>query len=85
MLFVIVCEELWPLISGLYSPWLSPYLTQSLAQPTAAWIQQLTDDRSILLPWIAGDAGHAHKMAAMFTETIRFLIETVQGMFDLPI
>lgn len=74
-----VCDEVWPYFNGLYSPWISPYFTQSLAQPTAAWIQQLTDDRSILLPWISPDSGHAHKIAAIFTESIRFLLESLPG------
>ncbi|XP_014271688.1 ectopic P granules protein 5 homolog isoform X2 [Halyomorpha halys] len=74
-----VCEELWPYFTGLYAPWLSPYYTNSLTQPMAAWIQQLTDDRSILPPWIAADSGHAHKVAAIFTESIRFLFDNLPG------
>ncbi|XP_073995330.1 ectopic P-granules autophagy protein 5 isoform X2 [Rhodnius prolixus] len=78
-----ICDEVWPYFNGLYSPWISPYFTQSLAQPTAAWIQQLTDDRSILLPWISPDSGHAHKIAAIFTESIRFLLESLPGSGDI--
>lgn len=76
----IVCEQLWPNVSGLFSPWLAPYFTRHLAEPTAAWIQQLTDDRSVLPPWIVVDGGHAQKMAAMFAECIRFILDTLPGM-----
>lgn len=51
----------------------------------AAWIQQLTDDRSILPPWIAADSGHAHKVAAIFTESIRFLFDNLSGKWNLQI
>lgn len=76
---ITVCEELWPYFTSLYAPWLSPYYTKSLSQPMAAWIQQLTDDRSILSPWIAADSGHAHKVSAIFTESVRFLNESIPG------
>ncbi|XP_054283200.1 ectopic P granules protein 5 homolog [Macrosteles quadrilineatus] len=72
-----LCEQLWPYLAGLFCPWLAPYFTRNLTEPTAAWIQQLTDDRSVLPPWIVADGGHAHKLAAMFVECIRFMMDTL--------
>lgn len=78
-----LCEQLWPNISGLFSPWLAPYFTRHLAEPTAAWIQQLTDDRSVLPPWIVVDGGHAQKMATMFVECIRFILDTLPACSNI--
>ncbi|KAG8314461.1 Ectopic P granules protein 5 [Homalodisca vitripennis] len=72
-----LCEQLWPHLCGMFSPWLAPYFTRHLTEPTAAWIQQLTDDRSVLPPWIVADGGHANKMASMFVECIRFVVDTL--------
>ncbi|XP_076652381.1 ectopic P-granules autophagy protein 5 isoform X1 [Halictus rubicundus] len=74
---VQLCEKIWPVLSDMYSPWITPYWTRNLKEPTAAWIQQLTDDRSVLLPWIITDGPHAHKIVAMFVECIRFIIDTL--------
>ncbi|BES95244.1 Ectopic P granules protein 5 homolog [Nesidiocoris tenuis] len=80
---VNVCAEIWPTYLSLFSPWICPYMTQDLTQPMAAWIQQLTDDRSILPPWITADSGHAHKITAVFTETLRFLLDILPGNRDI--
>ncbi|RZF35978.1 hypothetical protein LSTR_LSTR005391 [Laodelphax striatellus] len=76
-------EQLWPLLESLFSPWLNPYFTRNLSEPTAAWIQQLTDDRSVLPPWIITDVSHANKMACMFTECIRFMLDTLPGCTNI--
>lgn len=70
---------MWPPLCGLFSPWLAPYYTRHLSEPTAAWIQQLTDDRSVLPPWVVADAAHAHLMVSMFVECIRFVLDTLPG------
>ncbi|XP_003703213.1 ectopic P-granules autophagy protein 5 isoform X2 [Megachile rotundata] len=72
-----LCEKIWPVLCEMYSPWVSPYWTRNLKEPTAAWIQQLTDDRSVLLPWIITDGLYANKIVAMFVECIRFIIDTL--------
>jgi len=79
LLHVAVCEQLWPVLTEMFSPWLTPYWTSNLKEPTAAWIQQLTDDRSVLLPWIAADGPHAHSVMCMFTECVRFILDTLPG------
>lgn len=56
---------------------MTPYWTRNLREPTAAWIQQLTDDRSVLLPWIITDGPCANRTVAMFVECIRFIIDTL--------
>ena len=61
----------------MFAPWITPYWSRNLREPTAAWIQQLTDDRSVLLPWIIGDGPYANKTVAMFIECIRFTTDTM--------
>ncbi|XP_076238292.1 ectopic P-granules autophagy protein 5 [Calliopsis andreniformis] len=72
-----LCEKIWPILSEMYAPWITPYWTRNLREPTAAWIQQLTDDRSVLLPWIITDGLYANKTVAMFVECVRFIIDTL--------
>ncbi|XP_026298515.1 ectopic P granules protein 5 homolog isoform X2 [Apis mellifera] len=72
-----LCEKIWPVLSEMYSPWITPYWTRNLKEPTAAWIQQLTDDRSVLLPWIIADGPYANKFVAIFVECIRFINDTL--------
>ncbi|XP_066590073.1 ectopic P granules protein 5 homolog isoform X2 [Prorops nasuta] len=72
-----LCEKIWPVLSEMYAPWITPYWTRNLREPTAAWIQQLTDDRSVLLPWIITDGPYANRTVAMFTECIRFIMDTM--------
>ncbi|KYM83710.1 hypothetical protein ALC53_05824, partial [Atta colombica] len=72
-----LCDKIWPVLSEMFVPWITPYWTRNLREPTAAWIQQLTDDRSVLLPWIITDGPYANRMMAMFAECIRFIIDTM--------
>ncbi|XP_024941283.1 ectopic P granules protein 5 homolog isoform X2 [Cephus cinctus] len=72
-----LCEKIWPVLSEMFAPWITPYWTRNLREPTAAWIQQLTDDRSVLLPWIITDGPYANRTVAMFVECIRFIIDTM--------
>ncbi|XP_033214682.1 ectopic P granules protein 5 homolog isoform X2 [Belonocnema kinseyi] len=72
-----LCEKIWPVLSEMFAPWMTPYWTRNLREPTAAWIQQLTDDRSILLPWIIADGPYANRTVAMFVECIRFITDTL--------
>ncbi|XP_066999967.2 ectopic P granules protein 5 homolog [Anabrus simplex] len=78
-----LCEQLWPSLCDMFSPWLAPYWTKNLKEPTAAWIQQLTDDRSVLLPWITADGPHAQKMVVMFVECIRFILDTLPACSNI--
>ena len=72
-----VSEKIWPVLSDMFAPWITPYWTRNLREPTAAWIQQLTDDRSILLPWIITDGPYANRTVSMFVECIRFITDTM--------
>ncbi|XP_016841839.1 ectopic P granules protein 5 homolog isoform X2 [Nasonia vitripennis] len=72
-----LCEKIWPVLSDMFAPWITPYWTRNLREPTAAWIQQLTDDRSVLLPWIITDGPYANRTVSMFVECIRFIIDTM--------
>ncbi|KAK7871957.1 hypothetical protein R5R35_004755 [Gryllus longicercus] len=78
-----LCEQLWPSLCDMFSPWLTPYWTKNLKEPTAAWIQQLTDDRSVLLPWITADGPHAQRMVAMFVECVRFILDTLPACSNI--
>ncbi|XP_014203959.1 ectopic P granules protein 5 homolog isoform X2 [Copidosoma floridanum] len=72
-----LCEKIWPVLSDMFTPWITPYWTNNLREPTAAWIQQLTDDRSVLLPWIITDGPYANRMTSMFIECVRFILDTM--------
>lgn len=75
----LVCEYIWPALVDIYSPWLTPYWTKSLKDVQAAWIQQLTDDRAAVLPWIHADGNRAQKFVTAFVNNIRFIIDMLPG------
>ncbi|XP_034233842.1 ectopic P granules protein 5 homolog isoform X2 [Thrips palmi] len=76
-------EQLWPSVSAMFFPWIAPYWTDQLSEPTAAWIQQLTDDRSVLPPWIVGDASYAQRIMGTFVEVMRFVLDTLPASSNL--
>lgn len=76
-------EQLWPTVSAMFFPWIAPYWTDQLTEPTAAWIQQLTDDRSVLPPWIVGDASYAQRIMGTFVEVMRFVLDTLPASSNL--
>ncbi|XP_049842891.1 ectopic P granules protein 5 homolog isoform X1 [Schistocerca gregaria] len=79
-----LCERhLWPALSEMFSPWLAPYWTRNLREPAAAWIQQLADDRSVLLPWIVADGAHAQRFVGTFVECVRFVLDTLPGCSNM--
>ncbi|XP_045481046.1 ectopic P granules protein 5 homolog [Harmonia axyridis] len=69
-----MCEKIWPHIRDMFAPWIAPYSMQNLKDYMASWIQQLTDDRSVLLPWIPSNVNSAQKMLDCFKECILFLL-----------
>ncbi|XP_056634672.1 ectopic P granules protein 5 homolog [Diorhabda sublineata] len=72
-----LCEKIWPFIRDMFTPWLVPYSMQNLKDNMASWIQQLADDRSVLLPWIPADTQFAQKILNSFRECISFVIHTL--------
>ncbi|CAH0560105.1 unnamed protein product [Brassicogethes aeneus] len=72
-----LCEKIWPLLRDMFAPWLVPYSMQNLKDNMASWIQQLADDRSVLLPWIPADGGFAQKVVHVFFECVQFIILTL--------
>ncbi|KAI5698317.1 hypothetical protein M8J75_005068 [Diaphorina citri] len=76
-------EQLWPTLVSVYSPWILPYLTSQLTEPTASWIQQLTDDRSILQPWVEADIQDASRMVLGFVETMKFMLEMLPASTNI--
>ncbi|XP_059479588.1 ectopic P granules protein 5 homolog [Neocloeon triangulifer] len=70
-----LAEQLWPVLNDLFSPWILPFTGQR--HQTAAWIQQLTDDRTVLLPWTAQDASFAKIMCDAFVGILSFLLDTL--------
>jgi len=65
-------DNIWVTIEGLYGPWLFP-LSSSARASTANWIQQLTNESTMLPPWIPGDCSSATAIMSSF-------INCVQGM-----
>lgn len=74
-----LCEIIWPHLRDLFSPWIVPYWMQNLKENMATWIQQLADDRSVLLPWIPADGPYAQKAVHIFFECIHFVMQTLPG------
>lgn len=72
-----VVSQLWAVIRDLYSPWILPYTQQQVSNNCASWIQQLSSDRMLLLPWIAADSGQASLMATSAALCVSFLHESV--------
>ncbi|CAG9856312.1 unnamed protein product [Phyllotreta striolata] len=72
-----LCEKIWPYLRDMFAPWLVPYSMQNLKENMASWIQQLADDRSVLLPWIPADTGFAQKILCSFRECVSFVIHTL--------
>ncbi|KAJ8949813.1 hypothetical protein NQ318_000511, partial [Aromia moschata] len=72
-----LCEKIWPFIRDLFAPWMVPYSMQNLKENMASWIQQLADDRSVLLPWISADGSFALKVISAFYECVTFIIHTL--------
>ncbi|RZB40249.1 ectopic P granules protein 5 -like, partial [Asbolus verrucosus] len=70
-------QKIWPYLVNIFAPWIVPYSMQSLKENMASWIQQLADDRSILLPWIPSDGPLAQKIVGVFCECVQFLIYTL--------
>lgn len=63
----------------MFTPWLVPYSKNVLKEDLAVWIQQLTDDRTILLPWIPADQDLATKLLNSFCQCINFILDTLPG------
>lgn len=76
-----IVEQLWPLLSDLFAPWLVPYSTEKTQ--TASWIQELTHDRSFLLPWIINDCSYASFACNIFVESVRFVLDTLPGVYSV--
>lgn len=70
-------QKIWPYLTNIFAPWIVPYSMQTLKENMASWIQQLADDRSVLLPWIPSDGPLAQKVVNIFCECIHFLIYTL--------
>lgn len=74
-----LCEIIWPYLRDVFAPWVVPYSLQNMRENMASWIQQLSDDRSVLLPWIPADGPHAQKMVNMLFECVQFITHTLPG------
>uniref|UniRef100_A0A8D8XCV4 Ectopic P granules protein 5 homolog n=1 Tax=Cacopsylla melanoneura TaxID=428564 RepID=A0A8D8XCV4_9HEMI len=76
-------SQICPVLISLYSPWILPYLTSQLIEPTASWIQQLTDDRSILHPWVEADNADAARLVHGFVESVKFMIDMLPASTNI--
>ncbi|KAL0271851.1 UNVERIFIED_CONTAM: hypothetical protein PYX00_008816 [Menopon gallinae] len=78
-----IAEQMWPLLRDLYSPWLVPYWSNHEKAQTAKWIQELTDDKCVLLPWLNADNALASYCCCIFIDSIRFILDTLPGTNSL--
>lgn len=74
-----LCEKIWPLLRDMFAPWVVPYWIHNMKENMASWMQQLTDDRAVLLPWIPADLNFAQKVVQMLFECVQFIIHTLPG------
>lgn len=74
-----LCEIIWPYLRDMFAPWVLPYWMNNIKDNMAAWMQQLTDDRAVLLPWIPADGPYAQRMIHMLFECVQFIIHTLPG------
>jgi hypothetical protein len=58
-------DSIWTSLEALYGPWLFP-LNPSARPSTANWIQQLTNESTMLPPWIPGDSVSATSILSSF-------------------
>ncbi|KAK5643248.1 hypothetical protein RI129_007093 [Pyrocoelia pectoralis] len=72
-----LCEIIWPYLREMYAPWILPYWMHNIKDTMASWMQQLTDDRAVLLPWIPADGPFAQKMICSMFECVMFIIHTL--------
>ncbi|KAL1505767.1 hypothetical protein ABEB36_005253 [Hypothenemus hampei] len=71
-------EQIWPYLRDMFIPWLAPYSVNNLKENRASsWVQQSTDDRAVLLPWLSSDGELAEKMLKSFCECIQFVLDTL--------
>lgn len=70
---------LWGILKEMFAPWVVPYWVPNMKDNMANWMQQLTDDRSVLLPWRVADGPYAQRMVQTFSECIQFLNHTIPG------
>nr|CAH7757239.1 unnamed protein product [Callosobruchus chinensis] len=74
-----LCEKIWPQLREMFTPWLVPYSMQNFKENMASWIQQLADDRQVILPWISADTNFAQKVLNVFRECVLFVLHIIPG------
>lgn len=67
---------LWTNICQLFSPWIVPYYLNDMPNAAANWIQQLSDNK-VMLPWSQKYVEDAKKFLKLYTNVIRYTIETI--------
>ncbi|KAB7501946.1 Ectopic P granules protein 5-like protein, partial [Armadillidium nasatum] len=64
-------EEIWTNLEGLWTAWVAPLGGKARAS-CPQWIQELTLDKTVLLPWTPGNATNPAKAVGMFASTLAF-------------
>ncbi|KAK2703143.1 ectopic P granules protein 5 homolog isoform X2 [Artemia franciscana] len=73
----IIVDKLWPLMCDLYAPWICTYSVNFDRQVYSSWIQQLSEDKLRLLPWISTDAGLAANLMTGLLDIITYLSDVL--------
>ena len=71
-------DMMWRTLEGLYGPWLFP-LSASDRQSAATWIQHLTNENSLLPPWIPGDCGLATSVLQSMLSSVKVMVSHDQS------
>ncbi|EEB10592.1 conserved hypothetical protein [Pediculus humanus corporis] len=72
-------QQLWPLICELYSPWLIPYHNVENEGESIKSTDNNNYEKTICWPWSINDMNSASICATIFSESIKFILETLPG------
>lgn len=75
-----ITQELWPLLSDLYAPWLIPYCNTNNKTSVT---QEGNFEKTVLLPWTTSNLSQASFSTSIFAESIRFILDTIPGFNSL--
>ena len=71
-------RRIWESLEGLWSPWVSP-LGGKTRDSCPKWVQDLTSNKSVLLPWSNGRNSEPAAIVTHYAHAIAFLHESFIG------
>lgn len=74
-------RDVWAAIESLWMGWVAP-LGGRDRQSCPSWLQHLTHDLQLLLPWAPSDTTSADTMVAMFAASLEYMHELLPGSLN---